>query len=81
MILIGYVSLFLTFAINLNRQDYMTKTVSDTPGPHYDKVKLSAFCTAIDEGDASPDVEGFDEERFVREMKEGRVIDKNFCKS
>ena len=37
-----------------------------------DEAKLNAFCTAIDEGDASPDVEDFDEERFVRVMKEGR---------
>ncbi|MBQ5943993.1 MAG: type II toxin-antitoxin system ParD family antitoxin [Bacteroidales bacterium] len=34
-------------------------------------AKLAAFCAAIDEGDASPDVVGFDEEDFIQEMKAG----------
>ena len=29
----------------------------------------AAFCSAIDEGDASPDVVDFDEEEFIAEMK------------
>ncbi len=36
-----------------------------------DEAKLSAFCAAIDEGDASPDVVDFDEEAFIAELKEG----------
>jgi len=36
-----------------------------------DEAKLAAFCDAIDEGDASPDVVDFDEEAFIAEMKEG----------
>ena len=36
-----------------------------------DERKISAFCAAIDEGDASPDVENFDGEIFIQEMKEG----------
>ncbi len=36
-----------------------------------DEAKLAAFCAAIDEGDASPDVVDFDEEAFIAEMKEG----------
>ena len=36
-----------------------------------DEARLAAFCSAIDEGDASPDVADFDEEVFIREMKEG----------
>ncbi len=36
-----------------------------------DETKLAAFCSAIDEGDASPDVPDFEEESFIREMKEG----------
>lgn len=36
-----------------------------------DETKLAAFCSAIDEGDASPDVNDFDEERFIQELKEG----------
>ena len=35
-----------------------------------DEAKLAAFCAAIDEGDASPDVVDFDEEAFIAEMKE-----------
>ena len=34
-----------------------------------DERKLAAFCAAIDEGDASEDVENFDEEQFVLDMK------------
>lgn len=36
-----------------------------------EEARLSAFCSAIDEGDASPDVVNFDEESFVEEMKAG----------
>lgn len=36
-----------------------------------DETRLAAFCAAIDEGDASPDVVDFDEEVFIRELKEG----------
>lgn len=36
-----------------------------------DRSKLAAFCSAVDEGDASPDVNDFDEERFIQELKEG----------
>lgn len=36
-----------------------------------EEAKLAAFCSAIDEGDASPDVEDFDEEEFLQELKEG----------
>lgn len=36
-----------------------------------DEARLAAFCSAIDEGEASPDVEGFDEEAFIAEIKEG----------
>jgi len=36
-----------------------------------DEAKMAAFCAAIDEGDASPDVVDFDEEAFIAEMKEG----------
>ncbi len=35
-----------------------------------DEVKIAAFCNAIDEGDASPDVTDFDTETFIKEMKE-----------
>lgn len=34
-----------------------------------DEMRLGAFCAAIDAGDASPDVAGFDEESFIGEMK------------
>jgi len=30
---------------------------------------MVAFCSAIDEGDASPDVAHFDEEEYIAEMK------------
>lgn len=36
-----------------------------------DEAKMAAFCAAIDEGDASPDVVDFDEEAFIAELKEG----------
>lgn len=36
-----------------------------------DEARLAAFCAAIDEGDASPDVVDFDEEALVQELKEG----------
>lgn len=36
-----------------------------------DEVRMRAFCHAIDEGDASPDVEDFDVEAFMEEMREG----------
>lgn len=32
--------------------------------------KIAAFCKAIDEGDASPDVINFNEDAFIKEMKE-----------
>lgn len=35
-----------------------------------DEAKLTAFCSAIDEGDASPDVADFEEEAFIKEMKD-----------
>ena len=34
-----------------------------------EEKKIAAFCKAIDEGDASPDVQDFDEEAFIQEMK------------
>ena len=36
------------------------------------EARLAAFCAAIDEGDASPDVVDFDEEAFIAGLKEGR---------
>lgn len=36
-----------------------------------EEARISAFCSAIDDGDASPDVVNFDEESFVEEMKAG----------
>ena len=36
-----------------------------------DEAKVAAFCAAIDEGDASPDVVNFDEEVFIQELKAG----------
>lgn len=36
-----------------------------------DETKVSAFCAAIDEGDASEDVVDFDEEAFIKDMKDG----------
>ncbi len=36
-----------------------------------DEARLAAFCAAIDEGDASPDVVDFDEEAFIAGLKEG----------
>lgn len=35
------------------------------------EAKMAAFCAAIDEGDASPDVVDFDEEAFIAEIKAG----------
>ena len=35
-----------------------------------DEARVAAFCTAVDEGDASPDVLDFDEEVFIQELKE-----------
>ena len=34
-----------------------------------DEARLAALRAAIDEGDASPDVVGFDREGFLRELK------------
>ena len=34
-----------------------------------DEVRLASLCSAIDEGDASPDVVGFDREDFLEELK------------
>lgn len=36
-----------------------------------DEARLAAFCSAIDEGDASPDVVDFDQESFIQELKDG----------
>ena len=36
-----------------------------------DEAKMAAFCAAIDEGDASPDVVDFDEDAFIDELREG----------
>ena len=35
------------------------------------QITIAAFCAAVDEGDASPDVLDFDEEAFIQELKEG----------
>jgi len=35
------------------------------------EAKKAAFCAAIDEGDASPDVVDFDEDAFIDELKAG----------
>ena len=34
-----------------------------------DEARLAAFCSAIDEGDASPDVVDFDQDEFIQELK------------
>lgn len=36
-----------------------------------DEARIAAFCAAVDEGDASPDVVDFDEEEFIQELKDG----------
>lgn len=36
-----------------------------------DETQLAALRSAIDEGDSSPDVVGFDEESFIEEMRSG----------
>ena len=36
-----------------------------------DEMRLAALRSAIDEGDASPDVVGFDLNAFLEELKEG----------
>ena len=36
-----------------------------------DEAQLAALRNAIDEGDASEDVVGFDEETFIKEMRSG----------
>ena len=35
-----------------------------------DEARITAFCSAIDEADASPDVKDFSTEDFIKEMKE-----------
>ena len=35
-----------------------------------DEAKIAAFCNAIDEGDASPDVTDFNAEDFIKEMED-----------
>ena len=35
-----------------------------------DQERIAAFCSAIDEGDNSPDVLDFDEELFISDLKE-----------
>ena len=34
-----------------------------------DEARIAAFCAAVDEGDASPDVLDFDEEAFIQILK------------
>ena len=34
-----------------------------------DQERISAFCSAIDEGDNSPDVLDFDEDLFIEDLK------------
>ena len=34
-----------------------------------DEARIAAFCAAVDEGDASPDVLDFDEEAFIQVLK------------
>lgn len=36
-----------------------------------DEARINAFCAAVDEGDSSPDVLDFDEEAFIKELKQG----------
>lgn len=36
-----------------------------------DEARLAALRSAIDEGDASPDVVGFDRDAFIEELREG----------
>ena len=36
-----------------------------------DEARLAALRSAIDEGDASPDVVGFDRDAFLEELREG----------
>ncbi len=36
-----------------------------------DEMQLAALRSAIDEGDSSPDVVGFDEKSFIEEMRSG----------
>lgn len=43
--------------------------------------KIAAFCKAIDEGDASPDVINFNDEAFIKEMKENWRHSKPFPSS
>ena len=42
-----------------------------------DEARIAAFCAAVDEGDASPDVLDFDEEAFIQELKEGMDFSKH----
>lgn len=42
-----------------------------------DEAKMAAFCSAIDEGDASPDVADFDQESFINDMKDGWMSKKD----
>ena len=39
-----------------------------------DEARVAAFCAAVDEGDASPDVLDFDEEVFIQELKEKEIL-------
>jgi len=36
-----------------------------------EEARINAFCSAVDEGDSSPDLLDFDEEAFIQELKEG----------
>lgn len=54
----------------------MGRTVTVSLGQHdEDQERISAFCSAADEGDNSPDVLDFDEELFINELKESWRID------
>ena len=55
-----------------------------------EEASLAALCSAIDEGDASPDVVDFDQEAFIQELKEGwrcagvfhfKILSTNFDKN
>lgn len=56
----------------------MAKTITESLEPHYhvdnDEARLAALCSAIDEGDASPDVVGFDPEAFIQDWKKCRSL-------
>ena len=47
----------------------MARTITESLESHYhvdnDEARLAALCSAIDEGDASPDVVGFDPDALI----------------